>query len=122
MNSIRLFLVFAFLLMIILPGCSTGEDILQDTPDGSGTREAEVVAEEDAAQEMEPESGQDEMFQEGDTVFETGSREIPTSYRVQEPDLPEETAEKQSGLELFRGMNDIKKAVIYSEILKRKYT
>ena len=81
----------------------------------------EVLDEEEVIEEEPPKV---EMFLEGEGQFQSRLDEgrISPDYKVEDPDELQEYESKRMVEELFKDVDEIKKAVIYSEIFKRKYT
>jgi hypothetical protein len=77
--------------------------------------EDEIMEEEPPLAEVLPE-------QEKETKPRLGEEKVITDYAVEDPDQSGEEEQKDAGMELFGDLDEIKKAVIYSEVFKRKYS
>jgi hypothetical protein len=77
--------------------------------------EDEIMEEEAPLEEVPPEQEKDSrslMDEEG----------MSQDYIAEDPDKSGEEEQKTAGMELFGDLDEIKKAVIYSEVFKRKYS
>ena len=90
-------------------------------PDQMEVLDEEEIIEEEIIEEEPPKV---EMFLKGEGQFQSRLKEGRNSpdYEVKDNDKLQEDESKRIVEELFTNVDEIKKAVIYSEIFQRKYT
>ena len=92
----------------------TGQMGFENLDQAESLEEDEIMEEEPPLDEVTPE-------QEKEIQSRLDDKRISADYGVEDPDQYGEDEQKAVGNELFRDLDEIKKAVIYSEVFKRKY-